>query len=217
VNERQSASSQRHCMKQGKLFQNLSRLPPGMLYVPDFITEKEEAELLSIIASLPLQEAKYKAFTAKRRIISYGGTYDFSTNELTPAEPIPDFLYPLRSRVAQWAEVPESHFTHALIAEYRTGTQLGWHRDVPEFEIISGVSLGGQCRMRLRPYPAPQDKRTAAFSIDLAPRSAYIMRDEARWRWQHSIPPTKTLRYSITFRTRLTRFVPACQDSAFPE
>jgi len=35
----------------------------------------------------------------------------------------------------------------------------------------------------------------------LEPRSAYILRGAARWRWQHAISPTKALRYSITFRT----------------
>jgi hypothetical protein len=27
------------------------------------------------------------------------------------------------------------------------------------------------------------------------------MEGDVRWRWQHHIPPTKELRYSITFRT----------------
>jgi hypothetical protein len=30
----------------------------------------------------------------------------------------------------------------------------------------------------------------------------YVLRDEIRWRWQHSVAPTRELRYSITFRTR---------------
>jgi hypothetical protein len=29
-----------------------------------------------------------------------------------------------------------------------------------------------------------------------------VLKDEARWGWQHSIAPTRALRYSITFRTR---------------
>jgi alkylated DNA repair dioxygenase AlkB len=37
--------------------------------------------------------------------------------------------------------------------------------------------------------------------IDLAPRSAYVLDGAARWQWQHSIPPTKAQRYSVTFRT----------------
>jgi hypothetical protein len=30
----------------------------------------------------------------------------------------------------------------------------------------------------------------------------YLLRDEIRWRWQHSVAPTRELRYSVTFRTR---------------
>jgi alkylated DNA repair dioxygenase AlkB len=71
---------------------------------------------------------------------------------------------------------------------------------VPNFELVCGVSLAAAARMRFRPYP-PSKERKSVLSLELAPRSAYILRDEARWRWQHSIPATKALRYSITFRT----------------
>jgi alkylated DNA repair dioxygenase AlkB len=188
-------------MRQGKLFDIPQNLPAGFVYQPDFISQEEETALLAEISGLPLHEAKYKEYTAKRRIISYGGTYDFSSNELTPAGPIPPFLSPLCERIAKWTEVPASRFTHALIAEYKTGTQLGWHRDVPEFEFVVGVSLAGAARLRLRPCPPKRGKSAATLSIDLQPRSAYQLRGQARWGWQHSIPPTKTTRYSITFRT----------------
>jgi alkylated DNA repair dioxygenase AlkB len=188
-------------MIQPRLFESPPVLPKGMVYVPNFISPEDEAMLLAKIRNLPLKEAKYREFTAKRRIVSYGGTYDFSHRELLPATPIPPFLYPLREQIARWITVSPQEFEHAVIAEYRPGTQLGWHRDVPEFEIVAGVSLAGPCRMRLRPYP-PKKGRRDSLSIDLEPRSAYVLRNEARWGWQHSIPPTKTLRYSITFRTR---------------
>jgi alkylated DNA repair dioxygenase AlkB len=117
-----------------------------------------------------------------------------------PAPEIPEFLQPLKARAAAWLGVDASSVRHALVAEYRPGTALGWHRDVPDFELVCGVSLAGACRMRFRPYP-PKSDRKSVLSLELAPRSAYVLRDEARWRWQHSIPPTKALRYSITFRT----------------
>jgi len=89
-----------------------------------------------------------------------------------------------------------------LVTEYRPGTPLGWHRDAPDFGRVAGVSLGGWARMRLRTYsrnePLGDDK---PISLDLPPRSAYQMNGPARWRWQHAIPATKELRYSITFRT----------------
>src|SRR6185369_12063344 len=86
-------------MRQGTLFDTPQNLPDGFVYQPDFITQEEETALLAEISGLPLHEAKYKEYTAKRRIISYGGTYDFSSNELPPAGPIPAFLSPLRERI----------------------------------------------------------------------------------------------------------------------
>ena len=88
------------------------------------------------------------------------------------------------------------------MAEYRPGVPLGWHRDAPDFETVVGVSLGGIARMRFRRYPPVQPKKADVLSLELAPRSAYVLRAEARWGWQHSIAPTPALRYSITFRTR---------------
>ena len=175
-------------------------LPEGFQYRRDFLDAAAETSLLDAIRPLPLQEAQYKEWTAKRRIVSYGGRYDFSQKELLPAGPIPEFLQPLRERLALWLGLPAEAFTHALIAEYRPGTQLGWHRDVPEFEAIAGVSLHGGARMRLRPYPPARGAR-AALTLDLEPRSAYAMLGPARRQWQHAISPTKELRYSITFRT----------------
>jgi alkylated DNA repair dioxygenase AlkB len=195
------AAARDEVMVQIGLFGPVS-LPEGFQYEAAFITPSEERELLRNIEKLPLAEAKYKQFTAKRRIVSYGGSYDFSNNELVPAGPIPDFLLSVRARIAAWVQIPEAAFTHSLIAEYKPGTQLGWHRDVPEFEVVTGLSLVGECRMRLRPYPPARGRNPDALSIDLEPRSAYVLRGAARWGWQHSIPPTKTLRYSITFRTR---------------
>jgi alkylated DNA repair dioxygenase AlkB len=117
---------------------------------------------------------------------------------------VPPWLYPLRARIAGWVDISETDFNHVLVAEYSPGTQLGWHRDVPNFEVVVGVSLLGKARMRLRRYPAKAGHRRADLALDLEPRSIYGMRGPARWEWQHAISPTKALRYSITFRTLAT-------------
>ena len=174
-------------------------MPEGLLYREDFLSSEDEAGLLAEIRRLPLEEAKYKSFTAKRRIAAYGSSYDFETNVLGPAPEIPPFLLALKRRAADLIQVNEETMRHALVTEYRPGTELGWHRDVGEFGIVVGISLGGSCRMRFRRYPPA--KGAKVFSLDLAPRSVYVLRDEIRWRWQHSVARTKELRYSITFRT----------------
>ena len=141
-------------MTQTQLFEDSSPLPEGFRYEVTFFSPAEEAALVETIREQPLREAQYKEWSAKRRIVSYGGSYDFSSNELLPAGPVPPWLHPLRARIAGWVGIPTTELDHVLVAEYSPGTQLGWHRDVPNFDVVVGVSLLGRARMRLRRYPA---------------------------------------------------------------
>ena len=184
--------------QQVELFGGVPALPEGFIFATDFISVEEERALLGAIGNVQLEQAKYKAYTARRRIAYFGFGYDFSANRLGEAPPAPAFLEPLRDKVARWMGVAPAALEQALLTEYRPGTPLGWHRDAPDFERVAGVSLGGWARMRLRRYPPAKDK---PIVVELAPRSAYQMTGTARWGWQHSIAPMRELRYSITFRT----------------
>jgi alkylated DNA repair dioxygenase AlkB len=187
-------------MTQRDLFPSMSKaFARGYAYEPEFLCEADEEALVSEIGRLPFAQAEYKGFLANRRIVSYGGRYDYSAQRLRSGEPIAPFLCPLRAKAAAWAGCSAEDFTHALIAQYPPGSQLGWHRDVPDFELVVGISLVGPCRMRFRRYP-PRF-REKSISLDIEPRSIYRLHDEARWDWQHSVPPVPSLRYSITFRT----------------
>jgi alkylated DNA repair dioxygenase AlkB len=188
-------------MQQAQLFNAAPALPEGMLYEAGFLSMEEETALLALLQTLPFAGAEYKEWTANRRIVSYGGRYDFNRNVLREAAPIPEFLHPLRGRVCAWSGIPAERINHLLVNEYRPGTQLGWHRDAPDYETVVGVSLGATGRMRLRPYPPQAGHGRAALALDLEPRSIYRLQGPARWDWQHAISPTKGLRYSITFRT----------------
>ena len=186
--------------EQTELFAPLRALPKGLRYEEDFLDAEEEQALLAGLAELPLREARYKEWVAKRRVVSYGGRYDFDRNVLLPDAPIPPFLRSVRARAADWAAIAAAHLGYAVVAEYRPGTALGWHRDVPEFGVVVGVSLAGVARMRFRHYPHVSGTGARVLSLELKPRSIYLLRGDARWQWQHAISPTKTLRYSITFR-----------------
>jgi len=176
-------------------------LPAGLRYEPAWLSAEEEAGLIAVVRQLPLREAQYKAYTARRRVVSYGGQFDYDSNELQPAAPLIDELQPLRERVARWAGIDAAALVHALVAEYAPGTPLGWHRDVPDFEDVFGVSLGHEALLRFRPYPPERPRREDIIKLAVAPRSVYALRGEARWGWQHSVAPVAALRWSITFRT----------------
>src|SRR5690554_5795229 len=65
------------CPVQGDLFDPSPQIgPPGMEYEPEFLSPDEESALIRLIRSLPLTEMRYKAYTARRRVISFGGQYD---------------------------------------------------------------------------------------------------------------------------------------------
>jgi alkylated DNA repair dioxygenase AlkB len=162
--------------------------PDGLVYEPEFISAAEEAALLDAVRALPLEEARHREYTAKRRVATFDAP--------------PGFLVPLRDQLAAWAAVPVAELSYTLVNEYRPGTALGWHRDSPEYEVVVGVSLGTPCRMRFRPWPHKKGRARHALELHLAPRSAYVMRNAVRWSWQHSVPPVKALRFSITFRSR---------------
>ena len=199
-------------MNQTELFAETQQLPSGLLYQPDFLTRHEEIELLSHIQQLPFKEARFRQYTARRRVVRFGeGDYlDAEPDQPTdhPRIEIPEFLKHVRAKVARWLDVPAGDFVHALTTEYVAGTPIGWHRDAPHFEIVAGISLNSACRMRFRPLdPGRHDE---VFALELQPRSLYVMRDDIRWQWQHHIPPVKTTRYSITLRTL---HVPSSRDS----
>jgi alkylated DNA repair dioxygenase AlkB len=175
-------------------------LPEGLSYDADFLTPSEESTLLSAFAGLAFREATFRQYTARRRVARFGRSYDPECRQWLDIEPLPPWLARLRRKVAASREVEEAAFVHALVTEYRPGTPIGWHRDKPEYGMVVGLSLASACRMRFRPYGRHHD-RDAVVTLELAPRSLYVMRDAIRWHWQHSIPPAKALRYSITFRT----------------
>jgi alkylated DNA repair dioxygenase AlkB len=183
-------------------------LPEGMRYETGFLSAGEEEDLLRLVSALPLEPMRYKNYTARREVLSFGGSYDFTAGRLDEAAQIPEPLWPLRSRVAKWSGVAESALAHALVARYSIGTPLGWHRDVPDFEEIVGVSLAGEAIMRFRPWPPREPGRAKVRKLRLLPRSIYLLRGPARWEWQHSVAPVAALRYSITFRTRRRRGPP---------
>jgi alkylated DNA repair dioxygenase AlkB len=179
-------------------------LPPGFEYRDDFITAGEEQQLVGVINTIEFSTFEMRGVVARRRVKFYGRSYDAVPG---PEEPIPEFLFPLRDRLAGWAGIDAAAFAMALINEYRESAPIGWHRDAPQYGIVAGVSLLSPSRMRLRPYVAPKDvpalkgKRKTTHELELRPRSAYLITGEARQAYEHSIPPVTSLRYSITFRT----------------
>jgi alkylated DNA repair dioxygenase AlkB len=180
----------------GTLFP-IDNLPEGLLYQPDFLSDAEEADLVRIFRELPFQAFDFHGYTAKRRVLEFGLEYDFTTRRATTTQSFPEFLSAVRQRAAQFAGVSATDLVEGMVTEYCAGAPIGWHRDAPQFGTIIGISLASTSRMRFKAYKA----EGKPLALTLEPRSIYVMRGPARWKFQHSIPAVKELWYSITFRT----------------
>ena len=186
------------------LFEVAAKVPDGFIYRQNFISEAEEQALIREIQSVQLASFQYYQFTGKRRLASFGWQYEFGKNEITRAPDMPAFLLPLRTRAGKLFDIDPNSFSQSSIIEYSIGSPIGWHREIAHFGVVVGISLGAACRMRFRKYHrvrAQNSKRDEILSIELQPRSIYLMSGASREIWQHSIPPVKALRYSIMMRT----------------
>ena len=175
-----------------------ARVPDGFVYVPDIISDVEERELTTRLSAIEFSAVEMRGQVARRRTAHFGWVYGYESWRITPGPPIPENLLGLRARVAAVAALEPSELDEVLVTEYPPGAGIGWHRDAPQFGTVIGVSLLSDCRMR---FQRGKGAARETWAAQLAPRSMYVLRDEVRQHWQHSIPPTRALRYSITFRT----------------
>jgi alkylated DNA repair dioxygenase AlkB len=144
--------------RDSSLFEVSAKVPDGFIYHQDFISEAEEQELIRKIQQLHLTPFKYYQFTGKRRTASFGWQYEFGTSEITTAPDMPAFLLPVRTRTGNLFNIDPNSLIQTSIIEYSTGSPIGWHRDIPHFGVVVGISLGAACRMRFRNYIRARSK-----------------------------------------------------------
>lgn len=173
--------------------------PDGLVYREDLLSRAEEKALISAIDAVDLAPFRFQGWLGKRLTASFGWHYDFDRAAFGPTTPIPEFLLPVRTRAARFAGLPTADLVQALLIRYDPGAGIGWHRDRPVFEHVIGVSLGDPAVLRLRRRKAEGGFARAAQT--LAPRSIYHLSSEIRHHWEHSIAPSDSQRWSITFRT----------------
>jgi alkylated DNA repair dioxygenase AlkB len=170
----------------------------GLDYREDLIGADEERALVERLSALDLAQFRFHGWLGNRRTQSFGWRYDFEDSSFTRADPIPDWLQPVREKAAKFADVAPEDFAHVLLARYDVGAGIGWHRDRDVFEKVVGISLGTPATLRFRQRTGSDFRRA---SLEVAPRSGYLLSGESRWDWEHRIAPGDELRFSITFRT----------------
>jgi DNA oxidative demethylase len=179
-----------------------SEEPEGLVYRPELLSVDEERDLLGTLEALRFDPIVIHGQAARRTARHFGLDYDYEARTPMPGEPVPDWLLPIRARAAELSGFEPEELVEILVQRYPPGSTIGWHRDAPAFGTVIGVSLAGSSRLR---FQRGKGEERRVWEVLLQPRSGYVLAGKARTSWQHSIPPTDELRYSITFRTLRAR------------
>jgi hypothetical protein len=103
-------------------------IPDAFAYHPDFINEEEQHRLVETIERLEFSEVRMHGMVAKRRVAHFGWNYGYETWRISPGPPVPEFLLPLRARVAELLKIEAAAFEEVLVTEYPPGAVIGWPR-----------------------------------------------------------------------------------------
>ncbi|KAA3639639.1 MAG: alpha-ketoglutarate-dependent dioxygenase AlkB [Bacteroidetes bacterium] len=187
-----------------KPIQNVNVVIKGLRLVEDFITKETQQALIDQIdQGVWLSELK-------RRVQHYGYKYDYrarAINESMKVAPLPDWVNPIIEKMLVGGVFPTAP-DQMIINEYQPGQGIAAHVDcVPCFgEQIISLSLGSTAVMEFKGL-----KTNQKITKLLTPGSLLVMEGDARYNWQHGIPPRKSdlingkrkqrsRRLSLTFR-----------------
>src|SRR5437868_4924542 len=98
-----------------------SAMPRGFRYQPEFITAREEVELVAELQRLDWKPFAFHGYEGNRRVVSFGFRYDYDRREVELAHTPPGFLDFIRQRVADFTGRPPQDFPQIGINQYRAG------------------------------------------------------------------------------------------------
>ncbi len=153
---------------------------PGFTLISDFITAEQESALINELDRQPWlidYQRKLQYFGYRNELES---PYDLVEFPLA----FPPLIKELSEEIIH-RKIMDLQPDQVIINEYLPGQGIRPHKDRDYFENqICGVNLGSGCVMRFT-----KGKETVDFEVPR--RSLYIMQDDARKKWNHSIPPRK--------------------------
>lgn len=180
-----------------------SSLPPGLVYLSDWISEEEHQTAVAEIDALPFKT------DLSRRTQHYGFFYDYRVSDVDVAHPAPTALENLQQIATRLAD--EGHFHRVpdqiIVNEYLSDQGIAEHIDHLSFgPVVATLSLLESWNMT---FCSPQKEK---MDVNLERCSLALMIGESRNVWTHEIKKRQTdvvgglkvprqRRLSVTFRT----------------
>lgn len=170
---------------------------PGLQTFPDILTREEIERLEHRVQGMTLKPYEHGEWIANRLVAHYSCPTHQAYSDDTIHD-IPRWMIGVRNRIVAAAGLAPRSFIQFSVSVYPPGAGIGWHRDMPPFRRIIGVSIGAPSTMRFRQKTPEGAWRR--YNLPLTPGCVYAITQDARSRWEHSIAPVKAWRASFTTR-----------------
>ncbi|XP_063995273.1 alpha-ketoglutarate-dependent dioxygenase alkB homolog 6 [Diachasmimorpha longicaudata] len=168
----------------------VSKTPPLAYYIPNFITDEEEAEIVKHVNNAP--QPKWTQLS-HRRLQNWGG---IPHPKGMIAEEIPRWLQKYIDKVTSLDVFDRKTLpNHVLINEYLPGQGIMGHSDGPLFHpIVTTISCGSHTFLEFtRRLDTNEEDRTmnTEFAFLLERKSLLILQEELYHNYLHSISERK--------------------------
>ena len=183
--------------------QDKTTVPDGLVYMPEFITEAEEKELIEIIDN----EEWLEDTQMKRRVQHYGWKYDYKARQIDASSQIgelPPWAHELATKLHSegWVKIVPDQ---VIVNEYVGKQGIAKHADSKSFaDDIATISLLESWEMNFHKGESKEKNKIVRL---LEQRSVAVMSGDARYKWTHEIPKRQKesgrkrgRRISLTFR-----------------
>lgn len=165
-----------------------------------------EEEATSILQEIDQEEWISGENALKRRTQHYGYEYNYKSTQLTKAKPFPSCVEMICDRLIKhniFSRKPDQ----LIVNEYLPGQGISAHIDQSVIfgDAVVSVSLCGNCVMTF-------ERKKYKVDLWFLERGIVVLKDDARYKWTHSIASRKNdkidgvtyprnRRVSLTFRT----------------
>lgn len=195
--------------------------PKGLYYFDNFITEQDEKDILKFLekenAWFPVAKNK-----KSREVIHYGYEYPYQFTKNTKMKKIENIPKIFEEKILKKLKgIPDLkifdnyNFDQLIINKYEPGEGISPHVDHVKFfdNIIICVTINSGININ---FTRSSDQKQ--YNIYVKPRSLYIMSENARYNWSHSISKQlndnvdnhiieRDTRISLTFRKVNSEFI----------
>ncbi|XP_074872481.1 putative RNA/DNA demethylase ALKBH6 [Carettochelys insculpta] len=175
----------------------VEQAPPTVYYIPNFISESEEAYLLHQVYAAP--KPKWTQLSG-RKLQNWGGLPH--PKGMVP-DKLPTWLQSCAEKISCLGAFGGKLANHVLVNEYRPGQGIMPHEDGPlYFPTVTTISLGSHTLLDFyhpisrgqqvdsQQAPVPQTEEQRHFlSLLLEPRSLLVLREDMYLRYLHGIRP----------------------------